>query len=612
MAWVTPNIFLTSFRSPWSLRCSTDIPHLSPLHEFHSTGANDDSLENWASFHHCLYRRLVVSSTANAEYSVRKMVDKNDFDNRWDRLKIQFTRSLRRWPSNVFVLELLAKGNLIIRVESEPNRRFSRLETRSGETISFSVILWPYFDGSTVVDIWKRDRRGRLQWRQFIPDERRTNNIGRIEWNVAFSAQRSSSTYLDENQISSFSPVFVCCGRSLFLFSVKWIKFQLKSIETLRSKMTIVFSIVRLLMLHHSVRCHGTSDGWDDNSPSHWPMNRTSSLPINRDSVTMHCGIPHPITFANRTSIGFISYTLFITTQNTIVVQRYDNGQIVIWQNNATDNPTKPIPAGLSEGWRVFLASGEQICVDQGTRNGQVERWTMNGTRISSTFFLCSDGDGLFVDVDEHLYCSTNDRHQVMRQSLTDPSSELISVGGINCQSIDSWDVGFSCWNLCDARSDAIGVVTGTVPDKENHLPRSSLKINNQVFRRSDCALSDEIVKVTLIQKKISQFNAKRNVSEGESELKSDTAIIGEKQRTLDQIEMIDWTNVKGCKWIVGDKVKPCDKQSNLPTLRLRIGRWSWYSTVYLKYCHSRWNLGPRLEKETLTIDRILKWSDHR
>jgi hypothetical protein len=163
-------------------------------------------------------------------------------------------------------------------------------------------------------------------------------------------------------------------------------------------------------------------------------MNPTSSLPINRDSVPMHCGIPHPITFANRTSIGFISYTLFITTQNTIVVQRYDNGQIVIWQNNATDNPTKTVPAGLSEAWSVFLISDEQICVDQGTGNGQVDRWTMNGTRISSTFFLCSDGDGLFVDVDEHLYCSTNDRHQVMPQSLTDPSSELISVGGINCQ----------------------------------------------------------------------------------------------------------------------------------------------------------------------------------
>jgi hypothetical protein len=84
----------------------------------------------------------------------------------------------------------------------------------------------------------------------------------------------------------------------------------------------------------------------------------------------MHCGIPHPITFANRTSVGFIPYTLFITTQNTIGVPLYDNGQIVIWHNNATDNATKPIPAGLSEAWSVFLTSDEQIFVEQGTGNG--------------------------------------------------------------------------------------------------------------------------------------------------------------------------------------------------------------------------------------------------
>jgi hypothetical protein len=30
-------------------------------------------------------------------------------------------------------------------------------------------------------------------------------------------------------------------------------------------------------------------------------------------------------------------------------VPRYDNGQIFIWQNNATDNPRKTIPADLSE-----------------------------------------------------------------------------------------------------------------------------------------------------------------------------------------------------------------------------------------------------------------------
>ena len=115
----------------------------------------------------------------------------------------------------------------------------------------------------------------------------------------------------------------------------------------------------------------------------------------------MHCGIPHPTTFADRTSVGFIPYTLFITRQKTIGVPRYDNGQIFIWQNNATDNPRKTIPDDLSEAESVFLTGDEQILVNQGTRNDQIDGWTMNGTRISSRFFLCSDCDSLFVDVDD-------------------------------------------------------------------------------------------------------------------------------------------------------------------------------------------------------------------
>jgi hypothetical protein len=73
-------------------------------------------------------------------------------------------------------------------------------------------------------------------------------------------------------------------------------------------------------------------------------------------------------------------YILFITTQNIIVVPRYDNGQIVIWENTPTDNRRKTIPAGLSEAWNIFLTSDEQIFVD-------------HDTQISSRFFLCSDCD---------------------------------------------------------------------------------------------------------------------------------------------------------------------------------------------------------------------------
>lgn len=111
----------------------------------------------------------------------------------------------------------------------------------------------------------------------------------------------------------------------------------------------------------------------------------------------------------------------------------YTTGQILIWHSNATGNPTTTIPAGLSNPLSVFVTSDEQIFVDNSATDGRVDRWTLNGTRLSSTFFRCSRCSGLFIDVNNHLYCSAQDRHQVLRQSLSDPTSVLTTVAGTGC-----------------------------------------------------------------------------------------------------------------------------------------------------------------------------------
>ena len=138
--------------------------------------------------------------------------------------------------------------------------------------------------------------------------------------------------------------------------------------------------------------------------------------------------------------------------------------------------------------------------------------------------------------------------------SIADRSLEWIHQRGTNrLLKIKSWDVQFSSWNLCDARSDAIGDVTDRVPDKENHLARSSLAKNNPVFRRWDCALSDEIV-------------SREMKSSNGSEL---SFIFTEVERTK-------------CTQMWQQHVSEVSDDG----------------------------LGPHLEKKTLTIDRILKWSD--
>ena len=139
------------------------------------------------------------------------------------------------------------------------------------------------------------------------------------------------------------------------------------------------------------------------------------------------------VIFANSTIIGFQPHALFVTTNNTTVVPSYTTGQILIWHNNATGNPTTTISVGFSFPWGIFVISDGQIFVDNSATDGRVDRWTLNGTRLSSTFFPCSRCSGLFVDVNNHLYCSARDRHQVLRQSLSDPSDGLTIVAGTGC-----------------------------------------------------------------------------------------------------------------------------------------------------------------------------------
>ena len=111
---------------------------------------------------------------------------------------------------------------------------------------------------------------------------------------------------------------------------------------------------------------------------------------------------------------------------------RNDNGQILIW-NNDTTNPTSTFPAYPSYVRSVFVTADDQIFVGNGGIKGQVDRWTLNGSRLPSSIFLCAPCKGLFVDVKNNLYCSTYELHQVVRQSLSDPSSEMTITAGTGC-----------------------------------------------------------------------------------------------------------------------------------------------------------------------------------
>ena len=109
------------------------------------------------------------------------------------------------------------------------------------------------------------------------------------------------------------------------------------------------------------------------------------------------------------------------------------DGNILLWRNGNVNPPT--ILAYVLSPISLFVTDNDQIfaSVDNGYPNTRVERWALNGTRLPPLLSSCSRCFGLFVDINNNLYCSQFDRAQVVRKSLNSLDNTLTIVAGTGC-----------------------------------------------------------------------------------------------------------------------------------------------------------------------------------
>ncbi|CAF1269417.1 unnamed protein product [Adineta steineri] len=83
-------------------------------------------------------------------------------------------------------------------------------------------------------------------------------------------------------------------------------------------------------------------------------------------------------------------------------------------------NPTNIIFGNFTETWSLFVTSNGDIYIDDGVINRQVQRWSAETNNFVTVMNINSSCYGLFVDVNDTLYCSMYDHHQVAKRSLND------------------------------------------------------------------------------------------------------------------------------------------------------------------------------------------------
>ncbi|CAF0901652.1 unnamed protein product [Adineta steineri] len=134
---------------------------------------------------------------------------------------------------------------------------------------------------------------------------------------------------------------------------------------------------------------------------------------------------PFGITFTNKTTLGKYCRNLFINTNNTVYTVDRDEKQILMWINNSI-NPNKIISANFFDSKSIFVTNNGNIYYDDGMINGRVDKKISNTNTFVNVMDVDSPCYGLFIDINDTLYCSMFLRDKIIKRWLDD--SELIST----------------------------------------------------------------------------------------------------------------------------------------------------------------------------------------
>ena len=136
-------------------------------------------------------------------------------------------------------------------------------------------------------------------------------------------------------------------------------------------------------------------------------------------------------TFANSGQIGTIPFGLYIDTNNSIYTIHRQNGRILIWMNNSNDTNLILYTQLSSSVYSIFVTTNGQIYVGDSTsiKSNSYSNQTIEIANVSSSIIY-----GLFVDINNTLYCSMYNEHKVVKKSLNDSLSTMTIVAGNGSQ----------------------------------------------------------------------------------------------------------------------------------------------------------------------------------
>ena len=139
---------------------------------------------------------------------------------------------------------------------------------------------------------------------------------------------------------------------------------------------------------------------------------------------------PNAITITNPSVVHLWHWSFFVSTNNTIYVANRENNIISVRHEDSV-NSTQTISGNFTSPLSLFVTSNGDIYIDDGYKNGQVQKWIAKTKTFVIVMYINSSCNDLFVDTNYTLYCSIWTNHQVVKRWLNDSdmTSNIIAAG---------------------------------------------------------------------------------------------------------------------------------------------------------------------------------------
>jgi len=128
---------------------------------------------------------------------------------------------------------------------------------------------------------------------------------------------------------------------------------------------------------------------------------------------------------------GVEPYGIFININNTLYVADRQNSRIQIWFEGNI-NPNKTISGGMNTPLSLFATLSGDIYVDNSFVNDRIDKWSINANKSVIVMTNVKDCYSIFVDINNTLYCTMTNYHQVVKKWLDDGMITSTIAAGSN------------------------------------------------------------------------------------------------------------------------------------------------------------------------------------